>query len=547
MSMKKKFELQKYMNELELEECGIEKPYSFLMKLKIDLHHRQWYHRKLREEKRYLDQMFEQIDPNIKLDKEQRKAILCEEKHQLMIAGAGSGKTTTLSARIKYLVEKKGVMQHNILVITYTNEAVAELKQRLQREFQMAVDVMTFHKFCYDIVRQYDQDYYVLEEDRELLLDILFDFKCKHPDLFLQARKYYHHRFIVPINHPKSFLSLCQKWIHQSLEYGQSPTEYDALIQEYHQDQGVITLLKTIQILYQSYLEKLKRNDFITFSQMITKAKSVLKTCDTFPYQYLFVDEYQDISLSRYQLLEQLANQFDVHILCVGDDFQSIFAFAGSEINLFFKIKEEWKELETFYITTTYRNSMDLVTTAGNFIMKNEKQLKKKLRSSKKESPSILLCPYEGEIEIPLMKILKKINQKGSSKNILLLGRYQFDRNILEKTELFAIEKEQLCCPRYPELKFTFLTVHQSKGLGFDEVILLNGSRGRYGFPSEIALDEADLILKGYTKEEQQEEERRLFYVALTRTKHQVYLLYPKYCKSQFITELMKEKTVMKL
>ena len=127
---------------------------------------------------------------------------------------------------------------------------------------------------------------------------------------------------------------------------------------------------------------------------------------------------------------------------------------------------------------------------------------------------------------------------------VLFLGRYQFDEKMLWETELFTKEEEKMQCNLYPTLNISFYTVHQSKGLGFDEVILLNGSKGRYGFPTEVKEDRVDRILRKNGPEEQWWEERRLFYVALTRTKHKVYILYPKYRASAFVKEIQKKKHV---
>jgi len=258
------------------------------------------------------------------------------------------------------------------------------------------------------------------------------------------------------------------------------------------------------------------------------------------------VDEFQDISYSRYQLLQILVEKFKVHLICVGDDFQSIYSFAGSNIELFLQHEINFPQMKTFFITETYRSSHELIGTAGRFIMKNKSQIKKKLNSHKHEKKPIILWEYQEEDERVIRAILDMVIMDPNKKEILLLGRYHFDLDILLKMNVIKKSEDKLYSPSYPQLNFYFYTVHQSKGLGFDEVILINAQKGYYGFPSEVSLDEIDVILKQDTVQSKLEEERRLFYVALTKTKNRIHILYPKYRASSFVKEIEKEAYVEK-
>ena len=123
------------------------KYYSKIPIVELKEHNTKFINDKIIEYKDYFDQMFRDIDPNVKLDEEQIKAVLVDEDYEMVIAGAGSGKTTTMSAKVKYLVEKRQIDPTQIIMISYTNEAIKELKTRINDQFKMPVNIYTFHKF----------------------------------------------------------------------------------------------------------------------------------------------------------------------------------------------------------------------------------------------------------------------------------------------------------------------------------------------------------------------------------------------------------------
>lgn len=118
------------------------------------LNNKEFINKKLIEYEEYFDNMFKNIDKNIKLDVDQRKIILNDEKYLMVIAGAGSGKTTTINAKINYLIDKKKVKDDEIIVISFTNKAVKELDERINKDFQHNVKVTTFHKLGYEIIKE---------------------------------------------------------------------------------------------------------------------------------------------------------------------------------------------------------------------------------------------------------------------------------------------------------------------------------------------------------------------------------------------------------
>ena len=124
----------------------------------IQQHNQTFLQRHLETDKHYLDTVLSKVDPAISLDEEQRKVVLTDEDYMLVVAGAGAGKTTTVAAKVKYLVEKKGVKPEQILVISFTNKAVGELQDKINKALKINCPVTTFHKTGYAILRRQDED-----------------------------------------------------------------------------------------------------------------------------------------------------------------------------------------------------------------------------------------------------------------------------------------------------------------------------------------------------------------------------------------------------
>ena len=281
--------------------------------------------------------------------------------------------------------------------------------------------------------------------------------------------------------------------------------------------------------VYKEYQEFLISNEYVDFDDMIFLALDKLPYLkDSISYKYVIVDEYQDISLVRFKLIQKIIEICDSKLLVVGDDWQSIYSFSGSEVNLFSKFLD-FKDSKIFKITNTYRNSQELIDIAGKFIMKNKCHLKKRLKSNKRIKYPVEIIYYNdiSQEHFNVVSKIRKIISSISNENIAILSRYNHDFSKLRKVNFGS--------------NITFLTVHSSKGLGFQNVIILNMSNDIYGFPTKIENSEYSKIL---LDDNQEIEERRLFYVALTRTKNKVFILVPKSKPSSFILEIEKYKNV---
>ena len=720
----------------------------------IQQHNQTYLQRHLVSEKHYLDTVLSKIDPAISLDEEQRKVVLTDEDYMLVVAGAGAGKTTTVAAKVKYLVERKGVAPEQILVISFTNKAVGELRDKINKALKINCPVTTFHKTGYAILRKQDADKKnvvdsgfmfdvinnylkndVLREPEMVNKLILFfgsyfdapyegddlnaffnyiskaDFSTMRSNMneyvetitnkrtgkaitinyeslrsaqevqianFLYLNKVdYEYEKIYPYSFRKSHKPYTPDFTikqgdrtiyieHFGITEDGTHNRYtNAELEHYkkevndkvkfHRDHGTqliytfsqykdrrpllehlkeqlidagVTLqprseqevyqkivsteenkyiLKLVRLLctfiqnfktngydtdkfremhrmtenvrtklfldvcHQCYLEyskKLKERGAVDFEDMINDSAKILQEQqdmgEKLNFKYIIIDEYQDISRQRFDLARALSQICDAKIIAVGDDWQSIYAYAGSDITLFTHFAEIMGYGEELKITKTYRNSQEVIDIAGSFIQKNSSQIQKSLISPKHIDFPIIIEAYsedgdkkdlEGKggkfflqaqaVERCIGQIMEANEKEGKPANssILLIGRYGFDAFNLSRSGLFTyFEKTgDVKSKAYPKAKLSFLTAHRSKGLGYDNVVIINAVNATYGFPSKI---EDDPVMKLVIREDrtiEYAEERRLFYVAITRTKNRVYIAVPQQRPSRFVAELVQE------
>lgn len=322
-----------------------------------------------------------------------------------------------------------------------------------------------------------------------------------------------------------------------------------------------IKFIDIFEILYEKYQNFLTDNYFIDFSDMIMKSTEYINNGQySKKYKYIFIDEFQDTSYGRYLLIKSLMDLNDeCKLFCVGDDWQSIFRFSGSDISIFTQFEKMFGTFEESKIETTYRFHTNLITLSGKFIMKNPNQKKKELKSHTElaEEPiEILESSNDNANNENLIKVLNKLSSINNvhNKNIFILGRYNFNLNKILKDSLnFEVrDKDNLIVKKINEknskfkvvyknhknLNIEFLTVHKAKGLEADFVIIVDCNSGVYGFPSEITDDPILSLLLSDSESFENSEERRAFYVALTRAKQKVFVLFDSRFKSKFVKEV---------
>lgn len=453
----------------------------------------------------YFNNLFKGIDDNIILDKEQRDVILCDSERVMVIAGAGSGKTTTMVAKVKYLVDIKKIDPKSIILISFTNKAVLELKTRINQQMNIPCCISTFHSLAFSILKKNGYNYKIMSNP-QIIVENYFKYNKKEAKI-LKSVKYSTEILKLYKNNEKVF---------------------------HHKNKFWHSFLK----LYKYYNEYMKEHNLIDFEDIIIKCNALLrKNILKVEYKYIIIDEFQDISNNRYELIENIYNVSNCRIIAVGDDWQAIFSFAGSRVDLFLTF---CKHATTIKIINTYRNSQELINIAGSFILKNKAQIEKNLKSTKRIKTPIKIIGFLKSTKALCKALDLIVAEYGLEQKVLLIGRYQFDINNYIDDKRIKIYNSKIIYVKYPDLNIEFLTVHKSKGLGYDNVIILNMNNGIYGFPS---LQSGDKVKQKLLKEQEAflyAEERRLFYVAITRTKNKVYILYKLNHKSMFVKELIK-------
>lgn len=476
----------------------------------------------------YLEHIFDNVDETIHLDEEQKKVVVTDGD-LLVIAGAGSGKTTTMVAKVKYLIEIKKIKPEQILLISYTNKATEELKTRIQQDLGLKVAIKTFHKLGLELLKQH-QEVFIETNTKTALKGIIEKMKKDKKwkwKLYIFARKYREKKDYSKL------VYLCETFMKNYKMKGKP-------------DLKTLNLpffwTSFLTLVINEYDTIMKKEHKIDFEDMILESIKLIDHI-SFPYKYVIVDEYQDISKDRFLLLQALKKKFQICLIVVGDDWQSIFGFSGSEISLFTQFQTFFPYAQQLKITNTYRNSQELIDLAGKFVMKNHTQIEKKLISFKRLKDPVVLCPYRNSCLAILKKILQYISTLRDFSTIFLLGRYHKDFQI-EKFPFLTYQNDSIFCSLFPNLTIYFLTVHSAKGLGADEVILLNGDDKVYGFPTNKKTDPILKNVQSVDSSYPYAEERRLFYVALTRTKNHVFILYTK--PSIFVKEIKDEVCYLK-
>jgi len=285
------------------------------------------------------------------------------------------------------------------------------------------------------------------------------------------------------------------------------------------------------------YEDHLHEEGDIDFNDMINKACELVRNKKyQSPYKYILIDEFQDISWVQYQLVKALIEQRDdVKTVCVGDDWQSIYRFTGADVSIMTGFADYFGNTATSKLEDTFRFSQSLVEFSTKFIMKNRAQIKKNLVSWVKDFPDsvkvILTDSINSRKELAciLHEIAGEVIRYAS---VFILGRYKHD----EPDELSELKEQHI------DLKISYHTAHSSKGLQADYVILTNVGAGRYGFPSEVSDDPILDLVMVRPDTYPNAEERRLFYVAVTRAKKRVYILADYENKSPFVTEITRKE-----
>lgn len=447
------------------------------------------------------------------LNAQQKEAIETICGPLLVVAGAGSGKTTCLIERTNHMVEK-GVSPNEILLLTFTNKAVDEIKERLKEEGVSNVSTHTFHSFCLQVLSNELPNKFRLISDieRSKLIYTFSKGQRLTPNEIKTIEKnilFYKNE----INYPNIVKN---EKILNFIDWNK--------IESQEKNMELTKETKFVFSNYQTYLEKeqLMDLDDLIFKTILlfSEHPEILEKYQDM-YRYISVDEFQDTNHIQYVLIKQLASKYK-NIAVVGDDFQSIYGFRNADIRNILSFENDFASTKVVKLEANYRSTNIIVEASNELIKKNENQMDKTLVSEKESKEKITFLSgnsFESEAK-QVVKHIKKIMVKTELDKIAVLYRYHHYSNALqevlesENIPFSIVQDDQYDETISTENSIKLLTAHSAKGLEFDCVFVIGCSEGT--FPGYHAVNNNELL----------EEERRLFYVAMTRAKEKLYLSY---------------------
>jgi DNA helicase-4 len=485
------------------------------------------------------------------LNASQREAVLINQDHNLVLAGAGTGKTSVLVARAGYLVANQSAQPEEILMLAFGRKAAEEMRERLALKVNDRIKVATFHALGAQIIQSVDGE-------RPNISPLALDDKAKAQwiastlkeqwETAASAKRWQKHLTQWRIPGFKADNSMDQQakneqlanWIWRHIELigqsGLSKSDLLAIIDKSNNPATKQRMKSELGLLwpcFRAYEQHLKSNKQIDFNTMIQKAVEYVNDGKFVPeWRFIMVDEYQDISPQRLSLIEALCHSEDETkqrptLFAVGDDWQAIYRFAGADVNLTTGFADRFGSSHITELDTTYRFNSMIGEVANTFIQQNPQQLRKDLTSHKKQKRKAVTLLCQDLLEQELVQLASQ-NEKPVT--VLLLGRNNKQRP----------EKLKAWQAQWPQLNMNFMTCHGSKGREADFVFILDVNRGVFPAPDRETGLAACLQSKneGYADAE----ERRLFYVALTRAKQHVWVCADPEKTSSFVNELIDDK-----
>lgn len=499
---------------------------------------RQWTERMLAEH----DDFFRTVETS-PLNDSQSRAVVNGEDSVLVLAGAGSGKTSVLVARAGWLLRRQEAAPEQILLLAFGRQAAEEMNQRIEERLGVsAIQAKTFHALALQIIQQGSRKVPViskLETDSKARRDLLIaNWQQQCAEKKAQAKGWRQWlteelAWEVPEGDfwqdrrlASRLAGRLERWLGLMRMHGGSQAE----MIEQADDESRDLFSKRIRLmapLLKAWKSALKEEGAVDFSGLIHQAVNILeKGRFVSPWKHILVDEFQDISPQRAQLLAALRKQnTQTCLFAVGDDWQAIYRFSGAELSLTTAFAENFGAGAQCALDTTYRFNERIGDIANRFVQQNPHQLKKPLNSlSKGNKKSVAMLPQE-----QLENLLDKLSGYAKpDERILLLARYHH-----LKPELL-----QKAATRWPKLNLDFMTIHASKGQQAEYVIIVGLHDGNDGFPAVARESVLEDVLLPQPEDFPDAEERRLLYVALTRAKHQVWLLQDRERPSVFVEQL---------
>lgn len=479
------------------------------------------------------------------LNNSQSLSVINGEDNVLVLAGAGSGKTSVLVARAGWLLLRGLAKPEQILLLAFGRKAAEEMNERIQSRLQQVeIEAKTFHALALHIIREGSNKSPVISEletdssKRQSLLLTEWREQCSSKKAQAKGWREWlsdELQWTIPDGEfwhdekiSRKVLPRIERWLSLIRMHGGSQKE---MIDNTAEDIRELfqKRIRLMAPLLKAWKSALKDEGAIDFSGLIHQAVNLIeKGRFISPWKHILVDEFQDISPLRAKLLQALRQQNKrTALFAVGDDWQAIYRFSGAELNLTTSFQNNFGEGEICALDTTYRFNERIGDIANHFVLQNPSQLDKPLNSLTKGNKKSVVLLYEEALERLLDKMSGYVLE---DENILILARYHYLKpEVLNKA-----------ATRWPKLNIQFMTMHASKGQQADYVIICGLNSGKDGFPAPARESIIEEALLPKPENFAHAEERRLLYVALTRAKQQAWLLYNPENPSEFVDELLQ-------
>ena len=360
------------------------------------------------------------------LNNRQKEAVLYNDGPLLIIAGAGAGKTKTLTTKIAYLIEEESVHPYNILAITFTNKAAKEMKDRLHLligDVAKKIQVSTFHSFGLKLLREnydqlgYDSNFVIMDSD-----DSLTVVKKILKDMDLDP-KIYNPRAI------RNKISSCKN---------------EMMLPEAYEKYAISDYEKVVHEVYKKYEIKLQRNNSVDFDDLLLLPIELFKknpdTLDKYQdlYKYLLIDEYQDTNEAQYILTKLLCAKHR-KITCVGDDSQSIYSFRGANYKNILNFEKDYQDAKTILLEENYRSTSTILDAANQVIKNNIQRKDKNLWTNRGVGEKIKYYRAfneRDEAQYVIRKVKELVNRGVEYQDMAVLYRTNAQSRVLEEEML---------------------------------------------------------------------------------------------------------------
>lgn len=360
------------------------------------------------------------------LNDKQKEAVLYNDGPLLIIAGAGAGKTKTLTSKIAYIIDEHLATPYNILAITFTNKAAKEMRDRLYLligDEARKLQVSTFHSFGLKLLREnyellgYDRNFVIMDSDdsltvvKKIIKDLDYDPKVYNPKAI------------------RNKISSCKNELISAKAYERyAVSDYEQVIQK----------------VYEKYEKKLQQNNSVDFDDLLIlpiklfrEHQDVLEKYQNL-YRYVLIDEYQDTNQAQY-ILTKMISEKNRRITCVGDDSQSIYSFRGANYKNILNFENDYRDAKTILLEQNYRSTGNILDAANQVIKNNRDRKDKNLWTNK--GPGEKIKYYRAynerdEAQYVIRKIKELVNRNVEYKDIAVLYRTNAQSRVVEEEML---------------------------------------------------------------------------------------------------------------